>query len=336
MAEENTPQQKDTGLSVIFNAVVRETLQDFPALNGRFILVDIEEGALYGLPNLLATRFPSVEAVEAYLNEGAQAASAANTSVSRFDPAHDLRVIFYNSAAKQQTFGGNDAENILGIIDHEIGHLVADNETEDTPDGAIRSETRADLFAALRNAQRSGSTAKQNGAADAESIRLLAFTRAYALMADGGAEAQEHFTAFALLELAETSNTTHLAALKPQMAAGMAEFMGQQYAAKASEAAEIAAAFKPYRDAIAAGGTPEQALKTVAETALGKNASDGTAKLGGFLLDYYLKGKISIHGQPVQLAGDYWDGVREQLKAREAPAAPAGLIILPKHAGLKP
>ncbi len=335
MTAETTPQQKDTGLSAVFNAVVRETLQDFPALNGRFILVDIEEGQLYGLPNLIATRFPSVDAVEAYLNEGAQAASAANTSVSRFDPAHDLRVIFYNSAAKQQTFGGDDVENTLGIIDHEVGHLVADNEAEDTPDGVLRSETRADLFAALRNIKRSGSAAGQNGKADAEAIKLLAFTRAYALMADGGADAQEHFTTPALLELAETSNTTHLAGLKPQMAAGMAEFMGQQYAPKASEAAEIAAAFKPYRDTLAAGGTPEQALKTVAEATLGKNTGDGTAKTGAFLLDYYLKGKISIHGQPLTLAGDYWDGVREQLKARETAPAAFGLIILPKNTGLK-
>jgi hypothetical protein len=81
----------------------------------------------------------------------------------------------------------------------------------------------------------------------------------------------------------------------------------------------------------------EQALKKMADAALDENADAGTARLGAFMLPFYLNGLIRLRGETIALEGDYWDSVRQRLNAKEAPPAPPGLIILPKNpAGIAP
>lgn len=305
-------------LSDAFNAAVNDVLADFPKLKGKFAVVETEEGKIHGIVHPAATGFQTIEQIEKYLTEGAQHSDELQTSYTRHDPNHKgLSVIFYNSAFQQQVFGDDERENALGVIDHEIGHiLVPGGLDSSTPDAAIKSENKADLHAVLRKARREGA-----GAAD---CRTLAFTRAHALITDGSAEKQEHFTTFALLELAEIAKTTKLSTFTPDMAIGMADMLGEQYAPSAARVAAMAEAFAPCRNQPA-----EVVARKMAEITTAPGASDDVFKLGSFALSFYLKGLIRVHDQPLKLEGAYWDDVRDKIAAREAqPKTPAGLIII--------
>lgn len=317
--QDETPQS----LSSLFNALAAETQRDFSDMRGRFILVDVQEGAPYGLPNLPATRYGSIEQLERDLQQGAQRAEDANTSMAYHDPAHGLNVIYFNSAAQLAPMGGDSGsvENILAVIDHELGHLVVPaGDDINTPDGTLRAETQADLFGMLRRMKRGGN--------NPHAPEMLAFSRARALLMTGDADAQEHFTAFALMELAAMAKTTDLSKLTPLAATGMADLLGRQYALTAAEAKTLAESFAPYRDAVESGVPLEDTLKTLAAVTLDEKASANTRRLGGFVLSFYLDGKINLHGKPLTLSGDAWDDVRAHLKDTK-PAAPAGLIIVP-------
>lgn len=317
----------------VFNAVASEAVRDFPELKGRFILVDVEEGIPFGIPNLMTTNFPSIDALEQYLNPISQSVSASGTSKAIYDPEHNLGVIFYNSAAKSEPLGNavGEVANAIAVIDHELGHIVIPAKDDiNTPDGSIRSETQADLFGALRQMKRVGNSDQP--------ARRLAYTRARALVLQGGDDAQEHFSAFALLELADMSKTTNLAALTPQMATGMAEVLGEQYAVSAAEAKQLADAFAPVRAAMAdADMTAENVAREMAKITLSATVGSNIYRLGSFVLEPYLEGDIRVFGKPLKLEGGYWDEVRAQVAARDAAPATGGLLIIsPKAAPTPP
>lgn len=306
-------------LSAIFNRAAEAAVRDFPGLAGRFMIVDLEAGEIHGLPDLAKTGFSSVEALEAHINDAAGAALENGTSTAHHDKSHGgLSIIFYNSANE-----GDAAAGALGVVDHELGHLVVNGALEtEGPDGEIYAETAADLFSALRQMQRGGN--------HPAGIRTLAFTRAYDLINRGNADAQAHFTSFALLELADMAKTTDLSKLEPMLAAGMAEMLARQYAVTAKESASLAKSFEGYAETSASLGL-DAALKTVAAKALDAEAPEAQRKLAKFFLGFHLEGKILVQGAPVQLQGAFWDDVRERLD-RDAPKAPAGLILLAPRA----
>jgi hypothetical protein len=320
MQADDTARQKPS-LSAAFNAVAQQAVADFPTLANRFVLVDIEEGQIHGLAHPALTNFSSIEALEQYLSEAATAASDNNTSTSRYDGTHNgLTAIFYNSLAQQeQVFGSDDVENALGVVHHELGHILVPGGMDDsTPDAAIKSENIADLFSALRKARRDGDD-------DPAGVRLLAFTRARKLILDGGADAQEHFTTFSLLELADMMQTTSMGNMPPQMAVGMAEMLGGQYAPSAARVRDMAEAFAECRGSTDVAAT----ARKIAAITTSPAASDDVFKLGSFVMSYYLKGLLRVNNQPLKLEGAYWDDIREKIAAREAkPAKPQGLLII--------
>ncbi|MDE1152246.1 MAG: hypothetical protein PW788_06900 [Micavibrio sp.] len=326
MADENEISARPA-LSAAFNKVAQRTVADFPELEGRFLLIDLDAGEIHGEPNMLKTAFSTVEEVEAYINDAAQSAIESGTSSSTYSPEHKLSIIFFNSAG-QTSFGGAAVEEALGIIDHEIGHIVVKGALEtSTFSELVYAETAADLYASMSHARRNGN--------DPAAIRTLAFNRAYGLVTRGDEDTQAHFTAFALLELADMAKTTDFSKMEPRLAAGMAEMLAQQYALTEPEVKMLADTFKDYRAKAETG--IETALKYVAQQTLAPDASPAVERLGGFMLSFYLDGKISVDGKPVRLAGAEWDDVRAQLKQKtERPAAPAGIILLPQKSGFKP
>ncbi|MEZ0262529.1 MAG: hypothetical protein ACAH80_16110 [Alphaproteobacteria bacterium] len=329
--QENETAPEKPSLSAAFNAVAQEAVADYPALAGRFILVDLQEGQIHGIPNLMVTKFRSVEEVEKYLNDKAQKAIEQNTSNSVYDGTRGgLGVIFYNGDAQQPIFGTSDVENALGVIDHELGHiLIPGGMDSTTPDASIKSENKADLFSALRKARRDGED-------DIAGTRLLAFTRARALILSGNEETQEHFTTFSLMKLAEMMRTTPMHKLQPQMAVGMAEMLGDQYSPSAERVKALAEAFTPCRGMDPRLGA-EGVARNIASVTTAPDASDDVFKLGSFVMSFYLNGQIRVHGKPLKLEGAFWDDVREKIAAREAqPKAPAGLILFASGASNGP
>lgn len=310
----------------VFNAAAHEAVRDFPELEGRFILVDVEEGIPFGIPNLLATRFGSIGELEKYLNARSQAVSASGSTKAMVDPDHNLSMIFYNSAVKASPLGDSASEiaNAIAVIDHELGHIVIPaKEDINTPDGSIRSETQADLFGALRQMKRIGNTD--------QAARRLAYTRARALVIQGGDDAQEHFSTFALLELADMTKNTNLAVLSPQMATGMAEVLGTQYAVTAAEAKQLADAFAPVRALVDKEAPAEDVVREMAKVTMAATIGSNTSRLGSFVLEPYLEGDVRVFGKPLKLEGAHWDEVRAQVAARNAASAPGSfLIISPK------
>lgn len=326
MQDDETAPEKPS-LSAAFNAAVREALTDFPKLKGKFAIIETEEGEIHGIVHPAITGFSTIEEMEKYLTEGAQHSDKIQSSYTRYDAAHGgMSVIFYNSAFQQQVFSNDAEENALGVIDHELGHILVPGALDSsTPDASLKSENKADLYSVLRKARRTGA-----GASD---CRTLAFTRAHALITDGSAEKQDHFTAFALLELAEIAKTTKLSTMTPDMAIGMADMLGEQFSPTAARVKAMADAFADCRGSTDVAAT----ARKIAEITTAPDASDDVFKLGSFALSFYLKGLIRVHGAPLKLDGAYWDDVREKIAARDAQSkAPAGLIIISSGAATGP
>jgi hypothetical protein len=69
-------------------------------------------------------------------------------------------------------------------------------------------------------------------------------------------------------------------------------------------------------------------VRRIADATLAPDAAAETVRLGSFVLSFYLRGAVSIDGAPLKLDGEYWDGVRNALKARSPTPAAQGLILL--------
>lgn len=126
--------------------------------------------------------------------------------------------IFAGNLAKNlfQGFSADPDKATMGMLDHEIGHLVVKHAADKTR-SLIDKETRADVYAILRSLQRFG----RDDSADLGFHRLKVFL--------DGANDIDYLTSFAVDRVIIDSQTADFISLTPKQTAVLAEQYAEKY-----------------------------------------------------------------------------------------------------------
>jgi hypothetical protein len=297
-------------LSGVFNAFTRETTQAFPEIAGHFAILIIPEGRVHMDIDPAKAGFDNQKDLVAYLGGVMASYENIGTSVAHFDGARNLALLVYNGPHHLQMFADpvrDNLKNIVGIMDHELGHMLVEGayyySNRHSPTEIIYAETGADVYAGLRHLSRF------MGSAD--DIGVLAWQRTKALLenGDGG-----HFTSFGLDRLAELARLNDLSAVPARQAVDLAARIASEAAPHASVVDGIISTLPAISDRDFRRGSPEEALRPMAEKILSGQLGYHSARAADTYISPYLMEEVILNGkQPILLNGPYWEKVRVAL-----------------------
>lgn len=313
------PPPAEKPLSKIFNAAVAGLIKDFPQLDGKIVVANLPEDELHGKIILAKTDFKAVEEVAQFIDKYSKESVERKSSLAARDKKLDL-IVFNPTARSKNLFtsaGGPQEIAIMAEFDHEVGHIVIPGARGgDTPSRQMFNETAADLYSCIRSIQRFGDKA--------EGPAVAAWQRAQHFVRFGK---YKHFSTFALDELEKIKDEIDIAALTPLQTVALANRLALQYTPAESLINVMTNAFAPYREALNSGQPTEDAVKKLADITLGSGGSYFTFRLGKKLLEPYLNGQVTINGKKPDMTGEYWDGVREKLKALSEKVENDGILF---------
>jgi len=317
MADASKTPQSAISLREIFNRAVREVHEDFPQLKGRFTIISLQENTMHGVLTPEATELDKA-ALGKYVVDTMQSSRDKKSSIA--STRGKAKVVVFNDVASHRNLFTSPkmppALGIMGIIDHEVGHLlVPDAMKYETMAQKLYSEAAADTYAIIRNLQRF------NGSGNP--IEILSWQRALSFIESGS---QSHFTSFTLEAFAKVKDKIDFEALTPVEALHLARRFALENAPHESLMNNLIDIFQPYRDALDSGMPRTEALKVLAEITLGPNTGYYTFKLGSIVLEQYLEGNILHGGKRLDLEGPYWDEKREEIAARYIQSAKEGIL----------
>ncbi len=293
----------------IFNAAVGEAHAAFPGLKGKFAVLNLPDMTIHGSMTEEGTQLGSKKEIEDFVTLAAANSKKLNSSIAKRQA--EARVIVYNPTAHSERLFTTQAQPkemaVYAEFDHELGHLlIADALKNATLSESLYSEAAADTYAVIRNIQRFGD--KAAGAS------VVSWQRAVSFIERGS---QSHFTSFTLDEFAKVQEKIDFKALTPDESLHLARRFALEHTPHESLMRSLMTAFQPYRDALKANPADRvDALKVLAEIALGDDTGYYTFKLGAKMLEPYLKGNVTIGGQRLKLEGPYWDAKRRAFALR--------------------
>ncbi|MDE1152247.1 MAG: hypothetical protein PW788_06905 [Micavibrio sp.] len=317
---QDRPQSKpepEITLREIFNKAVREVHADFPQLKDRFTIISLQENRMHGNLTAEATGLEKA-ALNKYVLDTMQSSRDKKSSIASHN-ANAKIVVFNDVASHLNLFTSPNmlrAIGVMGIIDHEVGHLlVPDAMKYGTLAEKLYSEAAADTYAVIRNLQRF----KGHG----NPIEILSWQRALAFIEHGS---QSHFTSFTLEAFGKVKDKIDFDALTPVETLHLARRFALENAPHESLMRNLLDVFQPYRDALATGMPYSDALKVLAEITLGPNTGYYTFRLGSIVLEQYLEGNIMRGGKHIDLQGPYWDEKRSEIATRYIQVSKEGIL----------
>lgn len=310
-------------LSGTFNAYVRETIREIPELTGHFAIVNIAEEKVHMSIDPAKAGFDNVRDLHDYLDNIMSAYAPIQTSVAHFDGKHNLSLLVYNGPKHMQMFADpvhDNLKNIVGIMDHELGHMVVEGAyyyaDRFSKTDIIFAETGADVFAGLRHLSRF--------MGKAEDIETLSWQRAKDLIETGSVS---HFTSFGLDKLAELAQENDLSGIKGEAAARLAHRIASEAAPHETVVNNIARSLSGITPQDFKTKTAEDALRPLAEKILSGELGYFTGKVADKYIAPYLMEQVIMDGKnPVLLNGPYWDKVRIALFDMNEKSQSQGLL----------
>lgn len=304
-------------LTALFNAEAKKATEDFPELAGRFALVNVPEGEAVTFVDPMRTRLRSQRELDYILGDVAGAAAEAHSSLATKLP-NGLNVLAYTPLPFRMFTGRDQSEDMetLAVIDHELGHLVVGGAFS-SKDSCYR-ETAADAFAVLRHMQRYGD--------ESRAIEKAGWRRAFDFVMTGD---RGHFTTLALDELDAVKHKIDIKAMTPDQTMKLAQRIALEHTPHFDATDIIGASFSPVRMVMERSGSVEEGLKALAGIALASDNAFYTFKIGARVLKPFLNGEV-LDGrthQPIELKGDYWDKVRQDLAAKSAQLKDDGILF---------
>ena len=217
-------QRTGKSLTDIFNSYTEDAVKRFPGLNGRLVVLDMNEEKVYvadaarrtGLTGEDAAHYmetrqdgrgqPLIDVLARNPNKG---------TASTYDPHMGLTLIMNNERIdKSELNNVSEAseEQLLYAMDHELGHWGIDNGSyASRGDGSgndyatMIGESVADAYALIRHYQRFGTGETSDKYVDPAK-------RAYDMILGGSLG---HFTSFVLEEIAQQKDRIDFASLSP-------------------------------------------------------------------------------------------------------------------------
>jgi hypothetical protein len=214
------------------------------------------------------------------------------------------RSLKFNLAMRRfNLFSTNLEKDLMGVIDHEIGHLVVKRSltlTDTTPDG----ESRADVYAGLRAIQRFGKN--DPDAADTGFSRLSYFL--------SNPESTTHLTTLAVDRMKLDSQTADFISLTPKQTAKLAAHYAAKYVPTGREIKQLKKDFSVIAKRPSIRADNLSTLRKISNITFAAPVDSLTFYMGARTLNSYMKlyeGSI-FRGED----GDQWRRIRPLLQER--------------------
>jgi|GEM_PF-2399370 len=297
-------------LSGVFNAYVRETVREIPEIAGHFAILNIPEAQVHMDISLEKAGFKNERELSDYIGGLYASYEKMGTSVAHFDGSRNLAILVYNGPKHMQMFADpvkEDIKNIVGIMDHELGHMLVQGayyySDRFSLTQIIYAETGADVFAGLRHISRF--------AGSFEDIETLSWQRTKDLLER---KSVSHFTSFGLDKLAELAEHNDLSGIKAADAVVLASRIASEASPHEDVVKGIARSFTAFDEAEFKRRGAEMALRPIAEKILSGELGYFSGRVADKYMAPYLMEQVIMNGkEPILLNGPYWDSVRMAL-----------------------
>lgn len=308
--------QNDTtvSLSEVFNREVRKAMRDFPELDGKFILVDTENGRVHGAIDPTVAHIRSRRELDGLISGVASESKKAGSSFAMKIDEANLDVMAYTPLPFKLFTGPKDAAEMeaMAVFDHELGHLVVRGGYH-SEDPCFR-ECAADSFAVLRHLQRYGEKS--------EAIDRAGWRRAFDFVMSGDAG---HFTTLAIDEIAKHKNNLDIAAMTPEQTAKLAMRIALEHTPHPDVTNAVAVSFAPVRDMMRQSGNLEKGMALLADIALANESAYYTFKIASRVLKPFLEGKVQAEN--ADFSGEKWNDIRTRMNDRQKQFDREGLLF---------
>ncbi len=300
-------------LREIFNDFARDAVRDYPAITGRFAILNLATHEHHGEIDLQKSGFADEAAFAAYLGDYTQKYKASATSRAMRKSAKGLLFIGFNGASAVMR---DPERDVMKTLDHELGHLLVEGaiggKTDDA--GTNFRECAADVFAALRDMQRNGT--------ESGLLERLAWHRAVKLARKGDGS---HFTTFALQKLDEVKDRIDFSRLTPQQTTQLAWTIAAATALPQAALQRLGKKLAPLARKKSATEDIEDRLKNAADLLHGEKDQMTSRALLAYLAPY-LASSRSFDGSALKTQGAEWDAVRQLVAEKNAKIASVGLL----------
>lgn len=305
-----------TPLREVFNREVQKATDDFPALKGRFLFINLPDEQTVISIEAGKTGLQSDRQLQRIVSEIAHNADEAGSSMATKLPV-GLNVMAYTPLPFKMFTGRDQSDEMetLAVFDHELGHLVVGGAFA-SEDSCYR-ETAADVFAVLRHVQRYGD--------ESRAIEKAGWRRAFDFVMSGD---RGHFTTIALDEVSRLTDKLDIKAMTPDQTIKLAQRVALEHTPHFDATDIVGASFEPVRLVRERTGSIEASLKVLADIALASDNAYYTFKIGSRVLKPFLNDEVRDgNNQPILLKGAYWDKVRQELAERGAQLKDDGILF---------
>lgn len=309
-------------LKRVFNAYVKETMQQVPEMRGHFAILNIPHNCVHMDIDLAKAGFTDREELKQYMGQLHKTYENLHTSVAHYDSNRNLGILVYNGPKHMQMFSDplhDPLKNIVNIMDHEFGHMTVEGayyySNRHSPTEIIYAEGAADVYAGLRH------IARFNGTGD--DIRQLSWQRAKDLLESGHVS---HFTSLSLDRLADLADEFDLSGLSAHEAVTLSARIASETAPHVTAVRE-ASRFLPQmnREEIRDKGY-EAVLKPLGDKIIRGELDYLAGKIADRFISPFLMEEVIYKGKPVLLDGPYWDKVRIALFDRNSSQEKLGVL----------
>ncbi len=292
-----------------FNAAVRQTRHEYPALRKHAIFInaanDNWQDIEYTLDRLDVDE-EDVESLHKTFNDARRLKTSFHVPMTRGGVEETFSAVVFHPD-KHPLYGTERGiVDDAATFDHETGHAL-------TPDlHGTPAENVADAYAALRHLQRSGG--------EAESLEYCSWKRAAVFVTTG---VPTHLTTFTVDKILCDRKTADFMTLTPEETAAIAEEYAKLNTPPKKELEALAKNFKPLKRL-----PLKDAFKKLARITFDADDDSTTFYLGARVLQGALRDEGTVFdGHEIKLEGHQWDRVRRQLDKR--------LDALPKNHPLR-
>lgn len=302
-------------LEKIFNDFFAESIERFPQMEGRLLILDMNQFVAYGTNDidLEKTRLNPETARKFLGNHPTARKQKANKDESSYAIDETgwrakVKIIFSNERIPENEFKNVTIEsekNLLFVLDHELGHLALKDGIgkENTLHAKILRECLADAYAVIRHYQRFGMDS------DCSDLRLSPHRRTRDLAVCAG---KEHFTTYVTDEIIRRRHLIDFDRLDPQQTADLARRFVLEYAPPAPLVEDIYAIYGPVATA-----AKSDWLKVLVETVLDPEIDYHAFKFGHRWLMRFLEERTYTNGTTIDLPKSYLDLDEAMKKVKE-------------------
>ena len=303
------PKEKQKSLLEVFNKFARDAVRDFPDLQGKLAILDVDTGKYTtGTVDLEKTGFVSMTGLNNYVTACLREAKKQKVSLAFRVGVDDFHVIAVNGGLRGLV--SSPERKTTFLLNHELGHYVVPGAYYNKDSMLYEKnhgECAADVYACLKLFQQYGT---KTGYA-----RALAGVRAidFIFRGHGG----RHFTSFAVEAVNVLKYKIDFTKLTPEQMVVLSKRIAERFSPGQKVLTSLTETFADLRKGFTAQTSFEEKMKALADLICKDDVDYYTFKAGASILSVGLKKGLSAWDKRMDLTTEYWNGVRKKLKEKE-------------------